>query len=49
MPLYVVSFSADRLAVSKLSLHRMLVECESKEQAREVGEEWLSSGQMGAG
>jgi hypothetical protein len=48
MPLYVVSFRADPLAVSKLSLHRMLVECETKERAREFGEEWPSSGQMGS-
>jgi hypothetical protein len=38
MPLFVVSFSADPLAVSKLSLHRMLVDCETKERAREVVE-----------
>jgi hypothetical protein len=47
MPLYVVSFPADPLAVGNPTPHRMMVESESKERAREVGEEWLSSSRMG--
>jgi hypothetical protein len=47
MPLYVVSFPADPLAVGAPTPHRMLVESETKERAREVAEEWLSSGRMG--
>jgi hypothetical protein len=48
MPLYVVSFPADPLALGEATPHRMLVESESKERAREVAEEWLSSSRMGA-